>query len=37
VRRSMLSPAATQLQTSLPICLCVHNPGPSPRPWPRRS
>ena len=27
VRRSMLCPAATQLQTSLPICLCVHSPG----------
>ena len=37
VRRSMLCPAATQLQTSLPICLCVHSPGPSPPPWPRRS
>src|SRR5206468_4466883 len=27
VRRSMLCPTATQLQTSLPICLCVHRPG----------
>jgi hypothetical protein len=37
VCRRMLCPAATQLQTSLPIRRCVHSPGLSPRPWPRRS
>ena len=28
---SMLCPSATQLQTALPICLCVHRLGLSPR------